>query len=111
MLRNRNQKRKGQGLVEYALIVAAVALTCIVAITMFGHKTADVIAIMAGVLPGAHAEDNAPINTEGVIATTTDTDGNIVLDTNGLAASGGVDRWTNVFQANGAEQFVNADAP
>ena len=33
--------KKGQGLVEYGLIIAGVALVCAAAISLFGHKTAD----------------------------------------------------------------------
>ncbi len=55
------RNRKGQGLVEYALIIAGVALIGIVGITMFGHKVADLIGTVAYILPGAHADDNAPI--------------------------------------------------
>ena len=55
------RNRKGQGLVEYALIIAGVALIGIVGITMFGHKVADLIGTVAYILPGAHTGDNAPI--------------------------------------------------
>ena len=57
------QKRRGQGLVEYIIIVASVALISLVALSVFGHKVADQYAIGAGMLPGAHAEDNSPIVT------------------------------------------------
>lgn len=55
------QIRRGQGLVEYIIIVAAVAMISLVSVSIFGHKVADQYAIGAGVLPGAHAEDNAAI--------------------------------------------------
>ena len=42
-MRNLIRNRKGQGLVEYALIIAGVALIGIVGITMFGHKVGDLI--------------------------------------------------------------------
>ena len=60
-MRNLIRNRKGQGLVEYALIIAGVALIAIVGITMFGHKVADLIGTVAAILPGAHTDDNAPI--------------------------------------------------
>ena len=53
----------GQGLVEYIIIVAAVALIALLAVSIFGHKVADQYAIGAGMLPGAHGEDNTPIQT------------------------------------------------
>ena len=57
------KNRRGQGLVEYIIIVAAVAMISLVAVSIFGHKVADQYAIGAGMLPGAHAEDNAAIVT------------------------------------------------
>ena len=53
MLRN----KKGQGLVEYGLIIAGVALICAAAVSVFGHKTSDLISATAAILPGAHADD------------------------------------------------------
>ena len=55
------KNRKGAALVEYALIVAGVALIGAASVATFGHKTNDMIAMVAGVLPGAHADDNSPI--------------------------------------------------
>ena len=63
MNRKSIQNRRGQGLVEYIVIVAAVSLISLVAVSIFGHKVADQYAIGAGMLPGAHAEDNNPIVT------------------------------------------------
>src|SRR2546430_977362 len=57
----RTNRRKGQGLVEYALLIAGVALVCAATVSVFGHKTDDLLASLTVVLPGAHAEDNAPI--------------------------------------------------
>lgn len=55
------RNRRGQGLVEYIIIVAAVAMISLVAVSVFGHKVADQYKIGAGMLPGAHEEDNLPI--------------------------------------------------
>ena len=76
MLRN----KKGQGLVEYGLIIAGVALICAAAISVFGHKTSDLIAAVATVLPGAHADDNGPILSGKLIETTGADSGQINLD-------------------------------
>ena len=68
-------KRRGQGLVEYIIIVASVALISLAALSMFGHKVADQYAVGAGLLPGAHAGDNNPIATgffAGLNESTTD---------------------------------------
>lgn len=59
----KRRSRRGQGLVEYIIIVAAVALISLVAVSIFGHKVADQYAIGAGMLPGAHVEDNYAIAT------------------------------------------------
>jgi pilus assembly protein Flp/PilA len=76
LLRN----RKGQGLVEYALIIAGVTLLCAVGISLFGHKVAGMIDMVAVVLPGAHDECNGPIANGQLIETKKGTDGTIALD-------------------------------
>ena len=76
------RKRSGQALVEYIVIVAAVALISLVAVSMFGHKVADQYAVGAGMLPGAHAEDNLPITT-GEYAGFTENAGGTALISNG----------------------------
>ena len=86
MLRN----KKGQGLVEYGLIIAGVALICAAAVSVFGHKTSDLIAATASILPGAHADDNGPITSGKLIETTAPggaTTG-IAIDFAGIATSG-----------------------
>lgn len=109
MLRNRKfRRRRGQALVEYALIIATVMLTAVVAVAVFGHKVADMIAVMAGVLPGANAADNAPITTEGVMPTQLH-HGNIELNAAGMVANGGVERYGSVFGHAGAAAFVAGD--
>ena len=111
------QKRRGQGLVEYIIIVASVALISLVALSMFGHKVADQYAVGAGMLPGAHAEDNNPIST-GFFAEVGDANGNVV-GTGGVSWADitGTDPTTgelvnNVTRANGdnsAGVFVGED--
>ena len=88
LLRN----RKGQGLVEYALIIAGVTLLCAVGITMFGHKVAGMIDMVAVVLPGAHDDCNGPIANGQLIETTKDANGNLVVDTTTIAADKGTSR-------------------
>jgi pilus assembly protein Flp/PilA len=62
--------RKGAALVEYSLLVAGVALIGAASVSTFGHKTNDMIAMVAAVLPGAHTDDNAPIVSGKIIETT-----------------------------------------
>ena len=61
--------KKGQGLVEYALLIAGVALISAAAVSIFGHKTSDMIAAVAAILPGAHPGDNGAIQSGHLIET------------------------------------------
>jgi Flp pilus assembly pilin Flp len=79
VLKNR-RRRKGAALVEYALLLAGVALVALAAVAIFGHKTSDMIAATATVLPGAHADDNSPIVSGKLVETAPNADGNIALD-------------------------------
>jgi len=76
----RIRSRKGQGLVEYGILVGGVALVCLAAVALLGHQTNDLVSVVAGVLPGAHADDNAPIVSGKLVSTTQNASGNIVLD-------------------------------
>ena len=80
MLRKLFSNKKGQGLVEYGLIIAGVALICAAAVSVFGHKTSDLISAVATVLPGAHEDDNAPMTSGKLIETTSGAAAPIVLD-------------------------------
>lgn len=86
LLRN----KKGQGLVEYGLLIAGVALICAATVSLFGHKTNDLLAALTVVLPGAHADDNAPIVAGSLIETTNTGGANgnaITLDLAGIDAA------------------------
>jgi Flp pilus assembly pilin Flp len=88
ILRKLVRDRKGQGLVEYGLLIAGVALICAAAVSVFGHKTSDMIAAVAAVLPGAHADDNAAIESGKVIETTPGAVGDpIELDSAAIVAN------------------------
>jgi Flp pilus assembly pilin Flp len=67
--------KKGAALVEYALLVAGVALIGAASVAIFGHKTNDMIAMTAAVLPGAHFDDNAPIVSGKIIETAANANG------------------------------------
>ena len=71
--------RRGQGLVEYGILVGGVALVCLAAVSLLGHQTNDIVSVVAGVLPGAHADDNAPIVSGKLVKTTSNGDG-LVID-------------------------------
>ena len=90
-----NRNRKGQGLVEYALIIAGVTLIAAVGISVFGHKVSDMIDAVAVILPGAHQGDNGPISSGHIIETTDATAGPITIDlskTTGVQSGNGQGR-------------------
>ena len=87
MLRRMFRSKKGQGLVEYGLIIAGVALICAASISIFGHKTSDLISAVATILPGAHADDNGPIVSGKLIETTGADTGQIALDVTEIATN------------------------
>ena len=105
------RNKKGAALVEYALIVAGVALIGAVAVSIFGRKVTDMLATTAAVLPGAHAEDNAPIVSGKLIETSpnapgSDQGGNsqngIGLDVNAITQGSGKSRLSNSVGGDGA---------
>ena len=93
--------RAGAALVEYALIIAGVALIGAAAVSVFGHKVTDMLGMAAAVMPGAHADDNAPIVSGRIIETSPNVSG---FD-NGNSATGiGLDV-NAITQANGQQRL------
>ena len=96
----RLRNEKGASLVEYALIVAGVTLIGAAAVSVFGHKVTDMLGTATAVMPGAHAEDNAPIVSGRTIETSTNTPGfdggnsstGIGLDVNAITQGNGQSR-------------------
>jgi Flp pilus assembly pilin Flp len=92
------KNKKGQGLVEYALLIAGVAMICAAAVSIFGHKTSDMIAAVATIIPGAHADDNGSIQSGKLIETTAAAVGGggagtgAALDVTTIAANGATAR-------------------
>lgn len=72
-------KKRGAALVEYGLLVAGVALTTAVAISMLGHKTNDLLGTVAGALPSSDIQDSGQIESRRLFATNAD-GGSITLD-------------------------------
>ncbi len=106
------RNRKGQGLVEYALIIAGVALIGIVGITMFGHKVADLIGTVAYILPGAHTGDNAPIVAGHLIETDNDgPNGSIEISLTGIGSDNGTDRINEMLLGDGGTGGDKTDSP
>ena len=100
----------GAALVEYALIVAGVALIGAAAVSLFGHKVTDMLGTATAVIPGAHADDNAPIVSGKTIETSTNTPGfdggnsatGIGLDVNAITQSNGQTRLGDSVGGDGA---------
>jgi len=96
MLKTRSPKRRGAALVEYALLIAGVALIAVAAISVFGHKTSDLVAAVAAVLPGAHSEDNAAITSGALVETTAGSaTAAIEIDAATIVTNGGTSRLGN----------------
>jgi len=107
LLKSLRKTRKGQAMVEYALLVVCIAVVGAVAVSMLGHKTQETMAIAAAIMPGAHADDNAPIAEANVVPHKVDQNGNLVLDTGKLVNT---DRYTELLGAGGGAQLVT-EAP
>ena len=88
-------KERGSALVEYSLLIAGVALVASAAVSIFGHKTTDLIAATSTVLPGAHADDNGAITSGKLIETTSAEDGAIGVNVADIAAQNGQARLGN----------------
>lgn len=78
--------RRGAALIEYGLLISGVALITAAAVSVFGHKTNDLVSATAAILPGAHADDNGPIFS-GKLIETTDDAGAIVVDVDTIATT------------------------
>ena len=83
---------KGAALLEYSLLAAGVALISAAGVAVFGHKTNDMISSVAAIMPGAHADDNGPIESGKIIETT--------------SAEGG-----GTISVDAAAIFLNSDTP
>ena len=108
MLKSMFRNRKGQGLVEYALIVGGVAVTCALAITVFGMKTSEMLAGYAGLLPGANADTNANINQSGLFELS-NANGQLQLDMDVIVGEVGQERLNIAIDPagdNGIESYV-----
>ena len=87
-----SKSRKGAALVEYALLIGGIALISAGAVSLFGHKTSDIIATVAAIIPGAHTDDNGPIISGKLIETAPNASGQIGLDFSTIATQTGISR-------------------
>ena len=79
------RSKKGAALAEYSMLVAGVMLVGAAAVSVFGHKTSDLMGSVAAVLPGAHDDDNGPIISGKIIETNNNGTGGDGGTTNGIA--------------------------
>jgi len=87
------QDEEGQSMVEYGVVLGAVAAVSYVAVAQLGDKTADLYAWMANHLPGGEADEVGTANqvrltADGLIQITADATLGAVFDTDEALASG-----------------------
>ncbi len=87
-VRNLLRNKKGQGMVEYGILVGGIALICLVSVAILGHKANDLLGTVAAALPGAHADDNGAIVSGKLVNTTSNASGAFVLN---AAAPGSIE--------------------
>ncbi|TVQ63001.1 MAG: hypothetical protein EA379_04690 [Phycisphaerales bacterium] len=87
MLQRLLRNRKGQGFVEYALLVAGVALVGAIGVTILGDKTNEMISSVATVLPGANPIVNSPISAGAMIEFDVNADGSLIIDLAAITAN------------------------
>ena len=90
--------RRGAALVEYSLLVAGISLISLAAVSILGHKTSDLIGTTAMVIPGAHTDDNNPIQSGHLVETAVGAGGAISINVQGIIGHNGTSRLDgNVF--------------
>ena len=93
LIRRLRRDKRGQGLVEYGLLIAGVSLVCAAAVSIFGQKTGDLIAAVVEVLPGSQPQDNNPIQVGRLIETgPVGVNNTLTVDLNAIGANRNTDR-------------------
>lgn len=95
LLRTFLRNKRGAALVEYALLVAGIAIVAVAAVSLLGHKTSDLIGTSATIIPGVSGDDNNPIASGRLIETDLNADGNIAVDVQGIIDESGNERLGN----------------
>lgn len=94
-------------LLEYSLVAAGVSLISAAGVSIFGHKTNDMISSVAAVMPGAHADDNGPIISGKIIETTSGEEGGtIALNIGDIVTNSGSPRLGNNLGVTGLDTLV-----
>lgn len=96
-------KKRGAALVEYGLLIAGVALICAAAISIFGHKTNDLVGSVASVLPSNDVDDTGSITGGRVIMTAGGSGTDIAVDWNNVTSA---DNTTDELFGDGAGGLI-----
>lgn len=81
----KTRRQRGTVMVEYGLLLAGILVVGAAAVSILGHKTNDLIATAATILPGAHEDDNAPIASGKIIETgPVGPDGSLAIDADAI---------------------------
>ena len=87
------RSKKGAAMVEYALLVAGIAIVAVAAVSVLGHKTSDLIATSATIIPGVSEADNNPIASGRIVETdNVGPNGSIVTDITDIVANSNTQR-------------------
>jgi Flp pilus assembly pilin Flp len=98
---------KCAALLEYALLVAGIALVSLVAVTMLGHKTQNMLGAVTAILPGAHTDDNGAL-IAGKLVESKVVNGIQVLDVDAIVANAGTTRLGNNLGLNLESLLIDA---
>src|SRR5438876_4481886 len=74
------KKNKGAAMVEYAILIGAVALIGILGMSFLGRKVSDIIGTLAVILPGAQMNEDRLIHNAQLIELTEGDDNTIRID-------------------------------
>ena len=105
MIRRVLKKKKGQGFVEYALLVAGVALVGAIGVTILGEKTNEILSGVAVTLPGVNSVNNAPIVAGALLEYDANGNGDLVIDFEQISLN---NDGTNPRLTNNINDFDNA---
>jgi len=106
MLKQLLRDKKGAALLEYSLLAAGVALISAAGVSIFGHKTNDMISSVAAIMPGVHADDNGPIASGKIIETTGADTGQIQVDVATIVTNTDTERLGNNLGVVGLDTLI-----
>jgi Flp pilus assembly pilin Flp len=106
MLRKILRNKQAQSMVEYGILIGAIAIVSLAATSLLGHKVGDLIGIAAAVLPGAHSDDNGAVTSGHLVNTTVGANGAI-----GLSTTPAADLGTNLGLGTDAASSLVSETP